>query len=361
MSRHESVSCDNCLQTNFEGIRYKCLMCYDYDLCEKCHSRGFTTGRHRSDHPMQCILTRLDADLFHRGESSGGSQDAYTCPFCGQYGIKGHDLGSHITSQHSGDSREVICPICAVSANTDPNLMTDNLANHMALEHAQAANPRRETIRQIRRMIYPSSRGSSNASRRTRATLSSREIPFMQFVSDMTSSGSSSGMDDSLAELLNHLSGTPRSNASSRPPQPNSGFIPPPSATQTKKDKSKNQQKDESRSISTRFLLDTLSDEEDSSPDEFTQQKCDFFQDLLLSTLTNRRLTLNIQPPEESESEISENEDPVGSSRLMKKCSKKSKDKGLKIDKSSENEPPQLVENNNNRSGDVISSDSDST
>ena len=47
----------------------------------------------------------------------------------------------------------------------------------------KAANPRRETIRQIRRMIYPSSRGSSNASRRTRATLSSREIPFMQFVS----------------------------------------------------------------------------------------------------------------------------------------------------------------------------------
>lgn len=40
-------------------------------------------------------------------------------------------------SHHSGDTREVICPICAVSANTDPNLMTDNLANHMTLEHAQ--------------------------------------------------------------------------------------------------------------------------------------------------------------------------------------------------------------------------------
>merc|ERR1712048_123408 len=236
MSRHESVSCDNCLQTNFEGIRYKCLICYDYDLCEKCHSRGLTTGRHRSDHPMQCILTRLDADLFHRGESSGGaSQDAYTCPYCGQYGFKAHELVSHISSHHSNDTREEICPLCAVSSNTDPNHMTNNLAEHLTqCEHAQASNPRRDTIRQIRRMIYPS-RGNGNTSRRQRATMSSREVPFMQFVSDMTSASSGSGMDDSLAELLNHLSGPRSGSSTSRPSQQNSAFInaPPPQSTQS--------------------------------------------------------------------------------------------------------------------------------
>ena len=67
--------------------------------------------------------------------------------------------------------------------------------------------------------------------------------------------------------------------------------------------------------------------------------------------------------PEESESEVSENEDPVGSSRLMKKCSKKSKDKGLKSEKSTSDDGavPPMLENNNNRSPEVISSDSDST
>merc|ERR1719402_510198 len=165
----------------------------------------------------------------------------------------------------------------------------------------KAANPRRETIRQIRRMIYPS-RGSSR-SRRQGSAPSSREIPFMQFVSDMTSGSSSGGMDDSLAELLNHLSGTPRpSSSSSRPTHSNGGWhVHPPPPTQSKKEKVKNS-KEENR-ISARFLLDTLSDEEESSPDEFTQQKCDFFQDLLLSTLTSRRLTLNVDVPDGSETE----------------------------------------------------------
>jgi hypothetical protein len=37
MSRHEGVSCDSCLKGNFRGRRYKCLVCYDYDLCAACY------------------------------------------------------------------------------------------------------------------------------------------------------------------------------------------------------------------------------------------------------------------------------------------------------------------------------------
>ncbi|KAJ9592826.1 hypothetical protein L9F63_015517, partial [Diploptera punctata] len=37
MSRHEGVSCDSCLKGNFRGRRYKCLICYDYDLCATCY------------------------------------------------------------------------------------------------------------------------------------------------------------------------------------------------------------------------------------------------------------------------------------------------------------------------------------
>lgn len=234
------------------------------------------------------------------------------------------------------------------------------------LEREKKSNPRRDTIRQIRRMIYPSGgRGSSttvNSRRGPRSTIASREIPFMQFVSDMTSGGSANTMinDDSLTELLNHLSGTTRSGGAARPPQPTSAnlrpFTNPPEANSDLP-----QTKEEQSNISTRFLLDTLSDEEDSSPDEYLQEKCDFFQDLLLSTLTDRRLTINISvPDQESESDISESEDPVGFSGFKKYSKKGSSEKGEKRSKSgSEGSAQPLLENNNNRSQPVISSDSE--
>lgn len=60
------VSCDACMKGNFRGKRYKCLICYDYDLCANCYDSGATTSRHTTDHPMQCILTRTDIGQYHK-------------------------------------------------------------------------------------------------------------------------------------------------------------------------------------------------------------------------------------------------------------------------------------------------------
>ena len=54
------VSCDACMKSNFSTLRFKCLVCYDYDLCMSCHDGGATSSRHTADHPMQCIMTRAD-------------------------------------------------------------------------------------------------------------------------------------------------------------------------------------------------------------------------------------------------------------------------------------------------------------
>ena len=58
------VSCDSCIKGNFRGLRFKCLICYDYDLCATCYEAGATNTRHTADHPMQCILTRSDYGWF---------------------------------------------------------------------------------------------------------------------------------------------------------------------------------------------------------------------------------------------------------------------------------------------------------
>ena len=34
------MSCDNCMKSNFTGKRYKCLICYDFDLCSECYDQS---------------------------------------------------------------------------------------------------------------------------------------------------------------------------------------------------------------------------------------------------------------------------------------------------------------------------------
>jgi len=137
MSRHEGVSCDSCMKSNFRGRRFKCLICYDYDLCSGCFEQGASTPRHAATHPMQCILTRSDNDLFFGGETALAAehQHSFTCPFCSKMGFTETTLQEHVTSLHSDASQEVVCPVCASIPGGDPNHVTDDFQGHLNLEH----------------------------------------------------------------------------------------------------------------------------------------------------------------------------------------------------------------------------------
>lgn len=43
---HSRVTCDECGTNPIVGIRYKCVVCPDFDLCEKCESKSI------HDHPF---------------------------------------------------------------------------------------------------------------------------------------------------------------------------------------------------------------------------------------------------------------------------------------------------------------------
>ncbi|KAF0290016.1 E3 ubiquitin-protein ligase KCMF1 [Amphibalanus amphitrite] len=136
MSRHEGVSCDACLRSNFRGRRYKCLICYDYDLCAGCHEAGSTTTRHTADHPMQCILTRTDAEVLYGGEALPLEQPrSFVCPHCGRMGFTETTLADHVSAQHSDSVTQVVCPVCASVPSGEPNHVTEDLPTHLTVDH----------------------------------------------------------------------------------------------------------------------------------------------------------------------------------------------------------------------------------
>ncbi|ELT99167.1 hypothetical protein CAPTEDRAFT_36969, partial [Capitella teleta] len=195
------VSCDSCLKGNFRGRRYKCLICYDYDLCATCYEAGATTTRHTPDHPMQCILTRSDFDVYYGSEGLTPDQpQAFTCPFCGRMGFTEASLQEHVTSEHPHSSTEVVCPICASLPGGDPNHVTDDFAAHLALEHRAPRDFISFSIRHARRMQHPGRGITGSRSRRN-----------MHF--QPSSSSGLSGLSpanreamDPIAELLSQLS-----------------------------------------------------------------------------------------------------------------------------------------------------------
>ncbi|XP_011184095.1 E3 ubiquitin-protein ligase Kcmf1 [Zeugodacus cucurbitae] len=211
MSRHEGVSCDSCLKSNFNGRRYKCLICYDYDLCADCYEDGVTSTRHLVDHPMQCILTRSDIELFFGGEMLNSEQpQSFTCPYCKKMGFSDATLLEHVSAEHTETSLEVVCPVCAGLPGGEPNLVTDDFAGHLTLEHRTGP---RELISFL---DEPSAIRHGGGVRRIpgrtlggpRARRSNMHFSSSSGLSALSPSGRESV--DPIAELLSQLSGVRR-------------------------------------------------------------------------------------------------------------------------------------------------------
>ncbi|PKU35727.1 hypothetical protein llap_13967 [Limosa lapponica baueri] len=203
------VSCDACLKGNFRGRRYKCLICYDYDLCATCYESGATTTRHTTDHPMQCILTRVDFDLYYGGEAFSVEQpQSFTCPYCGKMGYTETSLQEHVASEHAETSTEVICPICAALPGGDPNHVTDDFAAHLTLEHRA---PRDlisflNGVRHVRRMFHPGRGLGGPRARRSNMHFTSSSTGGLSSSQSSYSPSNRETMDP-IAELLSQLSG----------------------------------------------------------------------------------------------------------------------------------------------------------
>lgn len=54
---HNGIHCDVCLTTPLQGVRYKCVVCADYDMCERCFARADGVMLHPPHHVFLAIRT----------------------------------------------------------------------------------------------------------------------------------------------------------------------------------------------------------------------------------------------------------------------------------------------------------------
>ncbi|XP_035014980.1 E3 ubiquitin-protein ligase RNF114 [Hippoglossus stenolepis] len=59
----------------------------------------------------------------------------FTCPYCNCQNLDQDGLVEHCTSQHSRDTRQVVCPICASMPWGDPNYRSADFFQHLKIRH----------------------------------------------------------------------------------------------------------------------------------------------------------------------------------------------------------------------------------
>ena len=70
-SKHVGVICDGCQRSPIIGIRYKCLQCSNYDLCEQCADRQLIHSEHvlakiRTPHQVNSSTNDRETSFFSR-------------------------------------------------------------------------------------------------------------------------------------------------------------------------------------------------------------------------------------------------------------------------------------------------------
>jgi hypothetical protein len=109
---HAGITCDGCQKHPLTGIRYKCSVCPDYDLCSGCEA----TGKHDRAHPLIKITSSNACPNFHYvglheflKHSTGRRRHCHSFP-----------RGRHFWSHH-GRLPEFWNDFCNMNLNNDNN------------------------------------------------------------------------------------------------------------------------------------------------------------------------------------------------------------------------------------------------
>lgn len=73
-------------------------------MCSECYDHDFTTPEHPFDHPVKCVYTPIDVELYFGGEYLNDPPQSYRCPYCKQWGYNESTFLEHVSAEHVGAS-----------------------------------------------------------------------------------------------------------------------------------------------------------------------------------------------------------------------------------------------------------------
>eukprot|EP00128_Syssomonas_multiformis_P001899 Colp12_sorted_trinity150504_noHs@9752 len=205
MDRHIGVCCDGCNTQNFAGMRWKCLHCPNYDLCDTCKQSSVTSLQHRIGHPMrpieppQACFEQEDENEYNTLDSD----DPFACPWCGPCNFDEMELVHHISTSHEGERMMAPCSLCMYYLG---DFDRHDVISHFKTRHRRSFGNQKQQTRRDQLFDHAlndlagstSDRGSSSQSSRSQeksrvsqSVLGLREAPSTTLDRGKTSSQSS--------------------------------------------------------------------------------------------------------------------------------------------------------------------------
>jgi len=132
---HVGIVCDICRAKDFDGVRYKCANCKDYDLCGACEVKTYKESLGLM--PRSCTL--------------------FACPFANcplesKKELTECGLRDHVWENHHEDGQMVKCPICQVNGSV-VLLSQPIFSEHLRETHCDDHDLERHTLIKIPRRI----------------------------------------------------------------------------------------------------------------------------------------------------------------------------------------------------------------
>lgn len=148
-------------------------------------------------------------DLYYGGEMLSSDQpQSFTCPYCKKMGFSDSTLLEHVGAEHTDTGLEVVCPVCAGQPGGEPNLVTDDFAGHLTLEHRTGPRDLISFLDEPSAIRHGGVRRiPGRALGGTRSRRSNMHFGSSSGLSALSPSGRES---DPIAELLSQLSGVRR-------------------------------------------------------------------------------------------------------------------------------------------------------